>query len=50
MQWQTKQQFAICPTPDGPETCNVYSELQFPESVYEHINEFYEEKAEDGSR
>jgi DNA primase large subunit len=44
--WQAQQEFPICPTPDDPGSCNVYSELQFPDSVYEHIEEFYEEKAE----
>ena len=26
--------------------CNVYSELRFPEGIYENINDFYEEQAE----
>lgn len=45
LEWQAQQDFAICPTPDDPGSCNVYSELSFPEEIYESINEFYEEKA-----
>lgn len=43
--WQEQQDFAICPTPDDPDACNVYNELQFPEEVYESIREYREEKA-----
>ena len=46
LEWQSKQDFQICPNPDDPDACNVYSDLQFPESIYENINEFYEEQAE----
>lgn len=43
LEWQAKQDFAICPTPDDSGSCNVYSELRFPDHVYEKINEYYEE-------
>ncbi len=46
LEWQAQQDFPICPTPDEPGTCNVYRELRFPDSIYESINEFYEEQAE----
>src|SRR5579884_1122194 len=46
LQWQTQQQFPICPNPDDPRACNVYRELRFPDGVYEDIGEFWEEKAE----
>lgn len=46
LQWQAEQEFPICPTPDDPGTCNVYSELHFPDQVYENIGTFWEEKAE----
>ena len=46
LEWQAKQEFPICPNPDDPQACNVYRELRFPDSVYENIGEFYEEKAE----
>ena len=39
--WQAQQDFPICPDPDNPDACNVYRELRFPDSVYEHINEYY---------
>lgn len=49
LSWQSQQDFPICPTPDDPATCNVYQELRFPSDIYENINEFWEEKAEEGS-
>jgi DNA primase large subunit len=42
--WQAQQEFPICPNPDDPDACNVYKELKFPDDVYEHIGEYYEEK------
>ncbi len=46
LQWQQEQEFPICPTPDDPDSCNVYRELRFPDHVYENIEEYYEEKAD----
>jgi hypothetical protein len=46
LEWQSRQDFPICPSPDDPDACNVYSDLQFPEGIYDNINEFYEEQAE----
>ncbi len=46
LQWMEMQDFPICPTPDDPNSCNVYRELRFPDDVYESIGEFWEEKAE----
>ena len=46
LEWQAQQDFPICPTPDEPGTCNVYSELRFPDGIYDNISEFYEEQAE----
>jgi DNA primase large subunit len=46
LDWQAQQEFPICPTPDDPNGCNVYRELQFPEGVYEHVEQFYEHRAE----
>src|SRR5687767_4689608 len=45
LEWQAQQDFPICPTPDDPQSCNVYRELRLPDSVYEHIGEFWEEQA-----
>ena len=45
LEWQAQQEFPICPTPDDPDACNVYSDLTFPEEIYESINEYHQEKA-----
>ena len=45
LEWQTQQDFPICPDADDPDGCNVYKELKFPDEVYERIDEYYEEKA-----
>jgi DNA primase large subunit len=44
--WQEQQDFPICPNPDDPDACNVYRDLTFPEQVYEHIADYYEQKVE----
>lgn len=44
LQWQQQQDFPICPDPENPDACNVYKDLNFPEQVYEHITEYYEQK------
>ena len=44
LQWQSQQDFQICPNPDDPDACNVYNELQFPDEVYESIQEYQEKK------
>ena len=45
LEWQREQEFPLCPNPDDPRVCNLYRDLQFPEGVYEDIQEFYEDKA-----
>jgi len=45
LEWQQKQDFQICPSPDDPDACNVYSELDMPQEVLEDIQEYREEKA-----
>jgi hypothetical protein len=44
IEWQSQQEFPICPNPDDPDECNVYKDLKFPDHVYEHIQEYYEQK------
>jgi hypothetical protein len=44
--WQKQQDFPIIPNPEDPNSGNVYRELRFPDGIYEHITEFWEEKAE----
>jgi len=46
LEWQKEQEFPICPNPDDPDACNVYRDLQFPDSVYDHISGYYEHKVE----
>ena len=45
LEWQHQQDFPICPNPDDPDACNVYRDLEFPSHVYEHISNYYEQKA-----
>ncbi len=44
--WQEQQDFPLLPDADDPAAGNLYRELRFPDEVYEHIEEFYEERAE----
>lgn len=48
--WQNEQTFPILPNPDDPDCGNVYRNLKFPDSVYEHIQEYQEEKADAGAQ
>lgn len=45
LEFQSRQDFPICPDADDPDACNVYKDLQFPDSVYAHIGEYREQKA-----
>lgn len=45
LEWQSEQEFPICPTPDDPDACNVYKDLDMPEEVLESIQEYREQKA-----
>jgi hypothetical protein len=45
LEWQAQQDFPICPNPEDPDSCNVYRDLRFPDSVYEDISEYHEHKA-----
>ena len=42
LEYQSQQDFPICPNPDDPDACNPYQELQFPDEVYESIPEYRE--------
>ena len=46
LQWQARQDFPICPNPEDPNGCNVYRELQFPDHIYDQIDDFWEDKVE----
>jgi hypothetical protein len=47
LEWQSKQEFQICPDADDSTGCNVYRELRFPQEIYDRIDQFWEEKAEE---
>lgn len=49
LQYLKEQNFPICPNADDPDACNVYRDLEFPETVYAKINEYYQQKAEAGA-
>src|SRR6476646_3417945 len=34
LEWQSQQDFPICPNSDDPGSCNVYSDLKFPDGIY----------------
>jgi|tagenome__1003787_1003787.scaffolds.fasta_scaffold20352933_1 hypothetical protein len=44
--WQAQQDFPILPNVEDPDCGNVYRNLKFPDKVYNHIQEYQEEKAE----
>jgi DNA primase large subunit len=44
LEWQGQQDFPICPNPEDPDACNVYNDLQFPDDVYQDIQEYQERK------
>jgi hypothetical protein len=46
LEWMEHQDFPICPNPEDPNGCNVYRDLQFPDGIYENIEDFWEEKVE----
>lgn len=46
LEWQSQQEFQIIPNPDDPNSGNVYSDLKFPDGIYENIQEYYEEQNE----
>ncbi len=46
LEWQSQQDFPICPNPDDPDSCNVYKDLQFPSDIYEQISEYHEQKSD----
>lgn len=46
IEWQARQDYQLLSDADDPAEGNLYRELSFPDEVYEHIEEFYEERAE----
>ncbi len=48
LEWQGEQEFPILPNPQDPDCGNLYRSLKFPDAIYEHIEEYQEQK--EGSR
>ena len=44
LEQQANQEFQIIPDPENPDSGNLYRELPFPETMYEHISEYYADK------
>jgi hypothetical protein len=49
LEWQQHQDFPLCPTPGDPDTCNLYRDLRFPESVYADIEAYREQQFDTGT-
>jgi hypothetical protein len=45
LEWQAQQDFPILPHPDDPDCGNIYRNLKFPDSIYSHISQYQEQKA-----
>ncbi len=45
LEYQTQQEFPIIPNPDDPDAGNVYRDLNFPDDVYHHIEEYRQHKS-----
>ena len=45
LEWQQQQDFPIIPDADDPDAGNVYADLDFPDEVYQHIEEYHKQKA-----
>ena len=43
--YEEKQEFPILADPDDPDAGNVYRDLEFPESVYDSISSYHEDKS-----
>jgi hypothetical protein len=46
LEWQSQQEFQICPDPHDPSACNLYRELRFPQEIYDRIGDFWLDRAE----
>jgi hypothetical protein len=46
LEWMRKQEFPVCPDTGDPTQCNVYRNLDFPQEVYERIEQFHQERSE----
>ena len=46
LEWQAQQEFPILPNPEDPDCGNLYRNLKFPDSIYNHISNYQEQKAQ----
>ena len=44
LEWQAEQEFPILPYPDDPDCGNLYRNLKFPDSIYNNIEHYQEQK------
>jgi hypothetical protein len=44
LEWQAQQKFPILPYPDDPDCGNLYRNLKFPDTIYNHISQYQEQK------
>jgi hypothetical protein len=47
LEWQQEQEFPILPDPNDPDCGNLYRNLKFPDSIYDHISEYQAQKAQE---
>jgi hypothetical protein len=45
LEWHLQQEFPILPHPDDPDCGNLYRNLKFPDTIYNHISQYQEQKA-----
>ena len=44
LEWQSQQKFPILPHPEDPDCGNLYRNLKFPDTIYNHISHYQEQK------
>jgi hypothetical protein len=44
LEWHAQQEFPILPHPDDPDCGNVYRNLKFPDTIYDHISQYQGQK------
>jgi hypothetical protein len=44
LEWHKQQEFPILPHPDDPDCGNLYRNLKFPDTIYDHISQYQEQK------
>lgn len=44
LEWHLQQNFPILPHPEDPDCGNLYRNLKFPDTIYNHISHYQEQK------